>query len=51
MKDPRDWELDDLKELIATQAKESSALEFKHAQVLEDLNDRLSADKLAPSFG
>jgi hypothetical protein len=44
MKDPKDWKLDDLKELIATQAEETSTLEFKHGKVLEDLNNRLSAE-------
>ena len=38
MKDPKDWDLDDLQELIATQAEESSTLEFKHGKILEDLN-------------
>jgi Putative DNA-binding domain len=44
MNDPKDWKLDDLKELIATQAEETSTLEFKHGKVLEDLNNRLSAE-------
>jgi hypothetical protein len=45
MSDPKEWNVDDLHELIATQAEESSTLEFKHGQVLEDLNNRLLADK------
>ena len=43
MKDPALWELDDLNELIATQAEESSTLEFKRGQVLDDLANRQSA--------
>ena len=45
MKDPKAWELEDLNELIATQAEESSTLEFKHGRVLENLSNRQSADK------
>jgi len=45
MKNPTAWELDDLNELIATQAEESSTLEFKHGQVLEELSNRLTANR------
>jgi|SRR3990172_7440168 len=45
MKDPKVWEIDDLHELIATQAEESSTLEFKHGQVLEELSNKLFTNK------
>ncbi len=45
MKDAKVWELDDLNELMATQAEESSVLEFKHGKVLEDLSNRQLVDK------
>ena len=37
MNDPNAWEVDDLHELIATPAEESSTLEFKRGQILQDL--------------
>lgn len=45
MKDPKSWGIDELNELIATQAEESSSLEFKHGRALEDLSDKMSSDK------
>lgn len=45
MKDPKAWELDDLHELISTHAEESSTLEFKRGQVLEDLDNQQLADR------
>lgn len=44
MKEPKDWNADELSELIDTQAEESSALEFKSGRALEDLNN----DKKTP---
>jgi hypothetical protein len=45
MKDPALWELDDLNELIRSQAEESITLEFKRADTLEGLDNRQLADK------
>ena len=45
MRDQKAWELEDLNELIVTQAEESSTLEFKHRKVLEDLSNPQSNDK------
>jgi hypothetical protein len=45
MKDAALWTADDLNELITDQAEESISLEFKHGQVLEDLENRQVADR------
>jgi predicted HTH transcriptional regulator len=45
MKDAATWTADDLNELITNQAEESISLEFKHGQVLEDLQNRQAADR------
>ena len=50
MKDAKEWEIEDLEELINSRAEETSTLEFKHGKVLEDLNNRLSADKRKPEI-
>jgi hypothetical protein len=45
MKDAALWTLDDLNQLIKEQAEESLSLEFKHGQILEDLENRQAADR------
>ena len=47
MKDPKDWELDDLKELITIHAEESSTLEFKHGWALEELSNEKKKDDIS----
>jgi hypothetical protein len=45
MRDAALWTADDLKELITDQAEESISLEFKHGQVLEDLENHQGAER------